>query len=464
VILLAAVFMTTADNSIVNVAVPSINVGLDASGGELEFIVSGYMLAYAVLLVTGARLGGLFGYRRIFLLGVLVFTGASLACGLAPGSVELIVARVIQGIGAALMVPQVLTGIQLGFDGVHRARALALYPAALAGGAAAGQALGGVLITLNVFGTGWRPIFLINVPVGCVLLVVGSRRLPVDEGDSRERLDLAGVAALSTALLLLTVPLMLGRDQGWPLWTWVSLLASAPAFAVFVALERRLDRGGGDPLLRLRLFRSSAVSWALAAQAAATVPYAAMLFVVALYLQHGLGKSPLYSGMAVLAWVAGFGLSGPLLRSLPASLIARAAPIGFALLGFAFLGLAIECLTTVPAGAPLMAVLGLGGLGMGVGFSSLIAQVTNNVAPELASDLSGVVSTNSEVFSALGVAVFGTLYFALANSASALAALGWVAAALGAFGLLGAAAAHQAMGGCPVDGHRPERTEGRSER
>src|SRR5262245_26930898 len=148
-ILLTAVFMTTADNSIVNVAVPSIAVGLHASGSELELAVSAYILAYAVLLVTGARLGGIFGYRRVFLTGLALFTLGSLACGLAPDAAALILARILQGIGAAIMVPQVLTGIQLNFDGIRRARALALYPVALAGGAAAGQALGGALISLD---------------------------------------------------------------------------------------------------------------------------------------------------------------------------------------------------------------------------------------------------------------------------------------------------------------------------
>ena len=168
-ILLTAVFMTTADNSIVNVAVPSIAVGLRATGGELELAVSAYILAYAVLLVTGARLGSIYGYRRAFLAGLALFTLGSLACGLGPNPVALILARIVQGIGAAIMVPQVLTDIQLSFEGTDRARALALYPAALAGGAAAGQVLGGALISLDVFGSSWRPVFLVNVPIGAAL-------------------------------------------------------------------------------------------------------------------------------------------------------------------------------------------------------------------------------------------------------------------------------------------------------
>jgi MFS family permease len=350
-VLLAAVFMTTADNSIVNVAIPSIATGLDASAGELELVVSGYILAYAVLLVTGARLGDLFGYRRVFLIGLAVFTLASLACGLAPDSVVLIVARVVQGIGAAVMVPQVLSGIQLNLEDGERARALAFYPLALAGGAAAGQALGGALISLNVYGTSWRSIFLVNVPVGATLFALAAFRLPVDERRHRERLDLTGVAALTTAILLLVLPLMLGQDQRWPLWTWLSLLASIPALALFLAIERRVTRQGGHPLLQLRLFDSRAVAWGLTAQAAATVTYAALLFILALYLQHGLGKSPLYSGLTLLSWVAGFGLSGPLLRSVPQRFSRSIATWGFATLGSAFLAIALESLI-LPRAAP----------------------------------------------------------------------------------------------------------------
>jgi MFS family permease len=293
--------MTTADNSIVNVAVPSIDASLDASGGELELVVAGYMLAYAVLLITGARLGALFGHRRVFLIGIVVFTFASLACGLALTAATLIVARIAQGAGAALMVPQVLTGIQLNFEGARRVRAIALYPVALAGGAAAGQALGGVLIAWNLYGSGWRLIFLVNVPVGLLLVVAAMRRLPRDEPPRGERLDLQGVAALTAVLLLVVLPITLGRDHGWPVWVWASLLASLPAAAVFVAIERRLTRRGGHPVLQLRLFRFAAVSWGLTAQAAATVTYASLLFVLALYLQQGLGRSPLYSGLTLLS-------------------------------------------------------------------------------------------------------------------------------------------------------------------
>jgi len=189
-VLLAGMVMNNIDVAIVNVAGPSIGAGLSASGAELQLIVSGYVLAYAMLLITGARLGDLRGYRRTFLGGLAIFTLASLACGLAPSAVLLIVARVVQGVGAALMVPQVLTGIQRAFpDGLARLRALGWYAAALSGGAVVGQILGGVLVWADLFHTTWRPVFLINVPIGIVLLVAASRLLPPDGEHQRDQGD-----------------------------------------------------------------------------------------------------------------------------------------------------------------------------------------------------------------------------------------------------------------------------------
>jgi MFS family permease len=260
-VLLAGQFMANVDTSIVNVSTPAIHDGLGASGSELQLIVSGYILAYAMLLITGARLGDTRGYRRMFLTGLVTFTAASLACGLAPDPFTLIVARVVQGAGSALMVPQALSGIQLSFSGPARARALGLYAVALSSSAVVGQILGGVLISADLLGTGWRPVFLINVPIGVALIVAAVRWLPADRPSHRRRLDLAGVAMLSGATLLAVLPLVLGREAGWPAWTWVCLVASVPVLAIFLAWERGVTRRGGYPLLNLHVLRSPAVSW-----------------------------------------------------------------------------------------------------------------------------------------------------------------------------------------------------------
>lgn len=213
-ILLAGPFMAQADATIANVATPSIHADLGASGAALELVIGGYLIAFAVLLITGARLGQTHGYRRIFLLGVGVFSLASLLCGLAPSPIVLVLARVVQGAGAALMFPQTLTGIQLNFSGRRRARAIGLYAVALSCGAVVGQILGGALISADVAGTQWRAIFLINIPVGATVIVAALRHLPADDQRTMRRIDLPGVATLSATILLLVLPLVLGQGAG----------------------------------------------------------------------------------------------------------------------------------------------------------------------------------------------------------------------------------------------------------
>ncbi len=244
-LILTGQFMAVLDASIVNVAIPTIRRDLGATGAQLQLIVASYVIAYAVLLITGARLGQRFGFRRTFLWGLAIFTLASLACGLAPTSEVLIVVRAIQGGGAALMVPQVFSLIQRNFSGPGRAQALSLWAATLALGGLVGQVLGGLLVTANILGEGWRPVFLVNVPIGIILLVASLRLLPVDRPDRARPLDLAGLLSLAAAVLLLVVPLVLGHEEGWPAWTFASLVASIIAIAAFGLIERASSAAAG---------------------------------------------------------------------------------------------------------------------------------------------------------------------------------------------------------------------------
>ena len=223
-VLLAGPFMAQADATVTNVATPSIHTDLGASGAALELVVGGYLIAFAVLLITGARLGQTHGYRRVFLLGAGLFTAASLLCGLAPNAIALVVARVAQGCGAALMFPQTLTGIQLNFTGSQ-----------------------------------WRAIFLINLPVGVLVIAAALHHLPPDGQRTPRRLDLAGAATLCAGLLLLVVPLALGRGEGWPAWTWLCLTAGAATVAAFPAVERRIAAHGGAPLVAVAVLAGPAV-------------------------------------------------------------------------------------------------------------------------------------------------------------------------------------------------------------
>jgi MFS family permease len=415
--LLGALFLGNVDVAIANIAGPAIHSGLRASGGELELIVSGYTLAYAVLLVTGARLGEARGYRPVFLAGLGGFIVASLACGLAPTAALLVVARIAAGAAAALMVAQVLTGIQVSFAGKARARALGLYTLVLSAGAVAGQSLGGLLISANVLGTSWRPAFLVNVPVGVALLGLSWRNLPAGtRGPYLTRhLDPAGVAALSAAVLLLTVPLVLGRDAGWPAWSLACLGASVPAFAVLWKLETAVSAHGGRPLVDPRLLARPAIGWGLASQAAATATYFAILFTLALYLQQGLGKSPAYSGLALVSWVAAFGVPGPLLGRCSGRVRALAAPGGAALLAVGYAGLAATLYAGDTSGLVLMALLGVAGLGLGATFAGMLSQLTGAVTSAHAADISGLFNTTTRLGGVIGTAAAGTAYLALVH-------------------------------------------------
>jgi predicted MFS family arabinose efflux permease len=399
-----------------------------------------------VLLITGARLGEMLGYRRVFLCGLAIFSTASLACGLAPDLVILIAARVVQGAGAALMVPQVLSAIQIELDGAQRARALGLYTVAAAAGAVSGQVLGGVLVFADVIGSGWRPIFLINVPIGAAALAVGLRVLPADrERDRARRIDVAGVVTLAAALLPAILALSLGRQEGWPASTWVCLAASPLALAAFVAAERRLAARGRTTLLDLHVIAPPTISWGLLAQAAVASTYYALLFTLAVYLQQGLGRSALASGLTLVSWVAAFGVAGQLLRRWGARIGPLAAPAGCLLLAGAYVAIAVLLLAEPRAEAPLVVALGLGGMGLGIQFSSMLAHLTSAVAPRHAPDISGVFTTVMQVAGAVGVAAFGSAYLGMAGGGNAAHAFAVVTAGFALVGLVAAAMAHRAV-------------------
>ncbi|MBT2207422.1 MFS transporter [Actinomadura sp. NEAU-AAG7] len=440
-VLLTGQFMVNVDVSIVNVAAPSIQEGLRPSAGALELVISGYTLAYAMLLITGARLGEARGHRRMFLLGLAAFVVASLACGLAPVTGALVAARLAQGVAGALMIPQVLSGIQLHFTGRARARAQGLLAVALSGGAVAGQVLGGVLVSADLFGLGWRPIFLVNVPVGIVLLAAGVRLLPRDPGGGRTRLDLGGVALLSGAVLFAVVPLLFGREAGWPPWTWVSLAASGPVLVAFVRRQRRVAARGGAPLLNLSVLARPVVAWTLGALGAATGTYYAMLFVLALYVQDGLGRSALFSGLVLVSWVAAFGVAGPLLPRMPARVVALGPIAGYLVLAAAYFTIGL----THADGAALVVLLGFGGFGLGLGFAPQLGRLTSGVPARLAPDLSGLINTNFQLAGSAGLAVFGTLYLGVSGPRHAftvvMTAFGITALAACGAALLGGRAA-----------------------
>ncbi|WP_436759628.1 MFS transporter [Streptosporangium sp. V21-05] len=405
-VILAGQFMAILDVSIVNVASPVIRADLGTSGSGLQMIVSGYTIAYAMLLITGARLGGRHGGRRLFLYGLAGFTAASLACGLAVSAGQLIAFRFLQGAGAALMVPQVLSMIQANFTGASRARALSLYATVISGAAVVGQVLGGLLVSADLFGTSWRPVFLVNVPIGLGLLVLGARLLPPG-GPSRHRpLDLPGLVTLSLAVSLLVVPLVLGHEQDWPLWGWVAIAASVALAGVFVLVERR----AAAPLVPARVVRAPGVVPSALAIFGAMATYGGFLLTIALHLQGALGDSPLAAGLAFVPGAAGFAVASLNWRRVPERLHRRMIVTSFGVAGLGYLLLALA-LGGGGHGQPLLTVaFAVIGLGLGGAFSPVLAVGLAQAAPEDAPDVSGLFVMVTQLGQVVGVATFGTLY------------------------------------------------------
>ncbi|MFJ9035844.1 MFS transporter [Streptomyces sp. NPDC102406] len=412
-VVLTAQFMAVLDVFIVNVAAPTLRTELHASGAALQLVIAGYTITYAVLLITGARLGDLFGHRRAVLGGLAVFTAASLACGLAQSSGQLIAFRLVQGAGSALMIPQVLSLIQRHFTGDSRARALGAYAAVLAVGAAAGQVLGGVLVSADLLGTGWRAVFLVNVPVGLGLLALGRRELPRGggrRGAGARPLDLPGLVLLGGAVCLLTVPLVLGQEEGWPLWSWLCLAGAALAFALFCAYEAALARRGGAPLIAPKLLGLPGIGLAVLRILAAMAVNAGYLFALTLHIQTGLGYSALRAGLTFAPTAVAFGAVGLTWRRWPARWQPALIPVGFVLAAAGALGTGLALRGGGDGGLRLYASFVAIGAGLSLAFSPTLTRALATVRPEEAADASGLLATVTQLGQLIGVAAFGALF------------------------------------------------------
>jgi MFS family permease len=442
IVLLAGQFMALLDVTIVNVAMPTIGRSLHASGAELQLVVAGYTVSYAMMLITGARMGDLYGRRRMFLGGTALFTVASLTCGLAPGVGVLIAARFVQGVGAAAMMPQIMSVIQVRFDGAARARALSAYTAVLSSGFVAGQVIGGVLVTANLFGQTWRPVFLVNVPIGLTVLALVPRVVPRDEpARQRRQLDLAGLAVAVPAVFLIVLPLMLGHQEHWPSWVFACVALGLVLSVVFVGVERQLGKhGDGDPLLNLAVLRAPGLAPGLAAVAVLMISYGGFLFSFALHLQAGLGDSALRAGLTFAPCALVFGAFGYFWRRLPAAWHPLLAPLGCLVAVGGYLAVASVLRSGGSGGVPLQLGLVVTGAALALGFSPLVTHALVRVPLRHAADASGLLTTTIQLGQAVGVATFGSLFLTLdtgrgaapsAVSGHALAVtMSWLAAAM----------------------------------
>src|SRR6516162_3296081 len=422
--------MNLLDVSIVNIAIPSIQRDLNASYADVQWALAGYTLAYALVLITGGRLGDTFGRKRLFLIGVSGFTIMSALCGAAQSPGMLIACRVVQGAMGAIMVPQVLAVIQVIFPPKERIKALAGFGVTAGLGTVSGPLIGGLLIQHNLLGLGWRPIFLINVPVGIIAVVASAVLVRESRAPSPPRLDPVGVGLVTAALLLLLYPLVQGRQLGWPAWTFVSMAASVPVFALFVWYERIKDRRDGSPLVPPRLFGERRFSAGMAIAVTFFLGIASFGLVLTLFLQLGLGFTPLHAGLTFLPFSLGL-----LVSSAAAARLAPRFGRGVTMAGALIIAAGMTGLiaTTYHYGAAVTTwelVPGLVGVGLGLGavIAPLADIVLDRVPHQDAGSASGVFNTGLQVGNSIVIAVIGIQSGAAANTVAPALRSGVVAA------------------------------------
>ena len=423
VVVLAAGFMDLLDVTIVNVAIPTILRDLDAAYAQIEWIVAGYVLGFAAVLITGGRLGDIYGRKRLFLVGVAGFTLASVLCGVSVSPAMLIGARFLEGAMAGLMVPQILAIIHVTFPPQERGKVFGIWGGILGSASAAGLIAGGLLLRWNVAGLGWRPIFLINVPVGLAALIAGWLVITESRSPAAPRLDLAGMALAITGVLMLVYPLTEGRTLGWPAWTFALMAGSAVVLAIFVGYERWRTRTAGSPLMPLGLFRARTFSAGMAIWLVFWIALGGFFLAWTLYLQIGLGWTPLHAGLTAVTFAvgaaAGAGLSVQVLtprfgrRVLVAGALLNAA--GFA--GYAWASAHYgPAISSWAMAAPLV----ITGFGFGLVVAPMVDLILAGVPVPDAGSGSGLLSTAQQVGMALGYALVGVVFFAVLASGSGL--------------------------------------------
>ena len=423
-VLLLAAFMNLLDISIVNIAIPSIQRNLHASYADVQWALAGYTLAYALVLITGGRLGDTFGRRRLFLIGVVGFTLMSALCGAAQTPGMLIASRVAQGAFGAIMIPQVLSVIQVIFPAKERIKALAAFGVTAGLGTVSGPLLGGLLTQHDLFGWDWRPIFLINVPVGIIAVAASAILVRESRAPRPPRLDPVGVGLISAALLLLLYPLVQGRELGWPTWTFVAMAAAAPTLAVFIAWERAKDRRDGSPLVQLSLFRERAFAVGIAIAITFFLGITSFALILTLFLQIGLGFGPLHAGVTFLPFSGGVLVASAAAARLAPKFGRGVTMVGALVMAGGMAGLisTVHHFGNAVSTWDLVPALLVAGLGMGAVLAPLADILLARVQPQDAGSASGVFNTSLQLGASIGVAVIGVIFFGMLGSQSGSAA------------------------------------------
>ena len=423
-IVVSAQFMFGVDAFIVNVAIPTIAAELHASAAQIEAVIAIYLIAYATLVVTGGRLGDIHGARNVFIAGVLGFTLTSLWCGLAQSGPELIMARLAQGATAALMVPQVLATIHLLFVDGARGRAFAVYGIVLGLAGAAGFLLGGLLVTLDLGGLGWRAVFFVNVPFGAIIIAAALRLMPSFQRRAGTRLDVSGATVLFIGLLSLIGPLLFGHDLHWSPLVWLAMAAGVAIIAGFLRLERSVARRGGMPLIDLSLLSDRAFMRGLAAVFFFFFANLSFYLVMTMFMQQALHIAPLSAGLVfiplALTFVIASRHSGVRAKHRGTRVLIEGCALQ--IVGLAILVATIESANT-PSALLLALVLTIFGYGQGLVMAPLSSAVLSTVKPVSAGAGSGMYGTTAQIANAAGVAAIGAVFFAIEAGGSARAAL-----------------------------------------
>lgn len=420
-VMLVAAFMELMDVTMANVAIPSIQANLGATESQVQWVVAGYSCAFAVGLMTGGRLGDIFGRKSMFITGLLGFMVTSLLCGIAPNPEVLITARVLQGLTAAIMLPQVLASINVWFPEDKRQAAFGLFGAVSGLGGLAAPLIGGGLINADLFGWDWRPIFLINLVIG-VFALIGAIRLIEDSKAPRAlKLDPLGVVVSAIVVFLVVFPVIQGRDQGWPAWIWVMLVASVPAAIIFVVIERAKIRKDGSPVVDLALFSKPGFAAGLLVTMTFFAGVVAIAFVTMIHLQEGFGFSAFKSGLALVPLAFGLILGSGISINASKKLGKVVLQVGCVVSAGATLWLASVVSNhttsiTVWNILPSMLVLGIG---IGLVAAPLPDLVLAGVPGESAGSASGLQSTMIQIGSAVGVAVLGVIFFGFLEDGNA---------------------------------------------
>ena len=417
-VLLAGMFMALLDTTIVNVALPTIRDSLSASEATLSWIIAGYALSYGLALIPAGRFGDRFGHKWVFFAGLALFTVASVAAGLAQDETQLIVARVIQGLGGGIFFPPVTAFIQLLFPPMKRGAAFAIMGATIGVSTALGPIVGGLLIQAIGEETGWRWIFVINLPIGVLALVAAAVLLPSGAEGKKLSTDLLGLVLLSGALVAILVPLIQGQDEGWPLWTYLSIGGGVLAIVAFAFWERFVAARGSEPLVPPHLFSHKAFTGGVILALVYFAAFTSIFFAISLFWQAGLGHTALEAGLVSTPFAIGSILGASQSDRLAQRLGRAVLTIGVALLALGLIALWLILLvvpTTELTNWELLVPMLVAGVGSGLFIAPNARFIVATVDRSEAGAASGVIGTMQRIGSAIGIAVIGSILFGVAD-------------------------------------------------